>query len=253
MPLPLPAVFAAWVLLSGAFAQQPTATTPPLAPIDFGKLDRTPPKLPPEVSKDAIFGIYLFGLDGSTRVWALLDRSRSDGPYDVLWFDGDADGEWTAAERHTGKVKDPKNVAFALGDYRPPGGDATHKDFRITWTEKLGVRFRLRWRGEKDSFGGYGPSNDSYAGFAAKAAEAPVFVPGWDRPFGFERWIAEPLRRGEDVDFKVFVGNRGDRTGTFSTVDDEFLPAGDHAIATLHYIDGKGEPATARFELKQRC
>jgi hypothetical protein len=128
-----------------------------------------------------------------------------------------------------------------------------HKDCKITWTPKIGVRFKMLWRGSKVTFGGYGPAHDTYAAFAATPAKAPVFVPGWDRPFEFERWIADPLRRGQDSDFKVFVGNRGDRVGAFAAVDDKFLPEGEYVVATLHYTDGSGKPAHAQFDLRERC
>ena len=68
---------------------------------------------------------------------------------------------------------------------------------------------------------------------------------------GYE--IDEPLQRNSATEFKVFVGNRGDRTGTFFAVDDEFLPEGDYAVAVLHYKTAEGRGKTARFELRSRC
>jgi hypothetical protein len=65
--------------------------------------------------------------------------------------------------------------------------------------------------------------------------------------------VRDPLRRGQDTEFKVFVGNRGDRTGAFAAVDDKFLPEGEYAIATLHYTDSAGQPAHAQFDLRERC
>lgn len=257
------AILAGTTLLLGCLANAQAPQAPP-QPIDFAKVDRTPPKLP-DAKATRQYGIYLFGRNGEHRVWAVLEgATKEHGPM-ALYFDRDGDGDLTEpgekfeprqpdkAGLHGGERQAPANVVFALGDYRPPGGDAVHKDFTITWTAKTGVRFRMLWRGSKVSFGGYGPSHDTYAPFTDKPQEAPVFVPGWDRPFAFERWIAEPLQRGGEDDFKVFVGNRGDRTGAFSAVDDEFLPKGEYAVATLHYTGADGEPATARFELKERC
>lgn len=249
------------LLCCSTLAQETQRPTAAPQPIDFPKIDRTPPKLP-AADGARLYGIYLFGLQGEHRVWAVLEGATKERGPGVLYFDLDGDGELTApGERFAGKVADkaaggkpgPADVRFAIGDYRPPGSDATHKDFTITWTAKLGVRFKLLWRGEKVSFGGYGPSRELYAAFADAPQQAPAFVPGWDRPFEFERWIAEPLRRGGSTDFKVFVGNRGDRVGAFAAVDDEFLPPGEFAVATLHYRGKDGKPRTARFELKERC
>ena len=246
------------VLWSTLGAQQPTearstsATAP--VPIDFTKVDRTAPKLPP--TTHATYGIYLFGDQGQHRIWVVLDAPAAGEPPRTLYFDHDGDGDLTEpGECYSGKPKDkePTNIEFTLGDLRAPGGQEIHKDFKITWTQKIGVRFKMLWRGSKVTFGGYGPSHDTYAGFAETPAKAPVFVPGWDRPFEFERWRAEPLRRGQDTDFNVFVGNRGDRVGAFSAVDDKFLPKGEYVVATLHYTDGSGKPAQAQFDLRERC
>ncbi|HEX6813736.1 MAG TPA: hypothetical protein VF384_19100 [Planctomycetota bacterium] len=261
-----PLIAASWCVLllpPVLRAQQPadakaTAETPAPASIDFTKVDRTPPKLPP--TTHATYGIYLFGDHGQHRVWVVLDAKAAGEPPATLYFDRDGDGDLTEpGESCTGKPKQgksPADVEFLLGDLKAPGapGDEVgHKDCKVTWTASLGVRFKMLWRGSKITFGGYGPAHDTYAAFAESPAKAPVFVPGWDRPFEFERWIADPLRRGEDTDFKVFVGNRGDRTGAFAAVDDKFLPPGEYAIATLHYTDGAGKPAQAQFELRERC
>ena len=235
-------------LHAGLAAQQAPADAP--KPIDFAALDRTVKKAPP-LSAEARYGLFLFGKNGEKRVFAILDRSKDAGGkrYDVLWLDRDADGDLTEdGERFTA---DGKGV-FAIGDFLDPGTGRKHTEFTLTWTE-ASVRFRMLWRGEKVTFGGYGPERSTYAQFAATPAEAPVYVPGWDRPFGFEHWMSGTLQRGGSTDFKVFVGNRGDRTGAFSAVDDKFLPANDSPIATLLWTDADGKAQRTRFELPQRC
>ncbi len=250
-------LFSTVLLVGVASAQAPEVQEP--RPLDFTKVDRTPPVLP-AADAHRTYGIYLFGRNGEHRVWAVLEASGAGAAPSALWLDLDGDGALVESERFVGKAEarpriegEAPAVKFTVGDFRPPGSDATHKDFTITWTPKIGVRFRMLWHGKKVSFGGYGPSHDTYAAFARSPQDAPVFVPGHDRPFEFERWIADPLRRGADTDFKVFVGNRGDRVGAFAAVDEDFLPAGEFVVATLHYRDAAGKPATARFELRQRC
>ena len=78
-------------------------------------------------------------------------------------------------------------------------------------------------------------------------------MPGYDRPFEFEHWMSGTLRRGGETSFKVFVGNRGDRTGTFSCVDDKFLGSGEHLLATIIYCNRAGEERRAQFSLPDRC
>jgi hypothetical protein len=101
--------------------------------------------------------------------------------------------------------------------------------------------------------GGYGPTRETYQDFAASPAKAPVFVPGYDRPFEFEHWMSGTFQRGQVTDFKVFVGNRGDRTGAFSCVDQKFLPAGAHLLATLLYRDVEGKRRRHQARLTGRC
>lgn len=249
------------ILLSGLFscalalAQEPSEPTP----IAFHTVDRSTPELP---ASDAArtFGLYLFGPKGEHRVWAVLEAPDKDQPPTTLWFDRDGNGALTDDERIAGKAADkPRTngeappVLFKVGEFTTPGSDHPHRDVSITWTPKIGTRFRMLWRGDKVSFGGYGPTLDTYAAFTGDPKNAPIFVPGYDRPFQFERWQTDALVRGQDTDFKVFLGNQGDRTGAFAAVDDEFLPAGEFVIATLHYQTRGGEAATQRFELRERC
>ena len=61
------------------------------------------------------------------------------------------------------------------------------------------------------------------------------------------------MQRGVDNDFKVFVGNRGDRRGNFSCVDQKFLPADEHVQATLIYRDRDGHEQRYLAKLRERC
>jgi hypothetical protein len=232
-------------------AQSPVARSGP-QPIDLAAIDRTVAKTP-KLTSHARYGLFLFGKDGEKRVWAILDSSNAaaDPPcYDVLYLDRNADGDLTG-EGETLRAGDKEGV-FAIGDFKDPGTGAVHKDFTITWTE-ASVRFRMLWRGTKVTFGGYGPTRETYAQFAKTPAMAPVFVPGWDRPLEFEHWMSGTLKRGESTDFKVFVGNRGDRRGAYSAVDDKFLPAGVVPDATLIWTDADGKERRTKFPLPERC
>src|SRR5215469_16192168 len=73
---------------------------------DLSKTDRCIVKEPAYKAKQPLYGLYLFGPEAKTRVWAVLDKSRPDAPdYDILYFDRNADGDLTAAdERFEGKA-----------------------------------------------------------------------------------------------------------------------------------------------------
>jgi len=55
------------------------------------------------------------------------------------------------------------------------------------------------------------------------------------------------------IDFKVFLGNVGLGPGTFSCVDDKFLPPDDYVVGTLLYKDQSGARQSLRFDMKRRC
>ncbi|MGQ0613109.1 MAG: hypothetical protein ACT4PV_05155 [Planctomycetaceae bacterium] len=225
----------------------------PFRSIDFTTIDRTLGKHPTLVAEKPLYGLFLFGRNAETRVWAMLDRSKETAQaYDLLYLDRDADGDLTEdGERIVGTAQGT-GTRFDIGDFRPPGSDAVHKEFTLTWTP-ASVRFRLLWRGAKVTMGGYGPTHDTYAPFADSPAKAPVFVPGSDRPFEFEHWMSGTLFRGRENDFKVFVGNRGSVTGAFSSVDDKFLPDGVFPIATLVCRDKSGKELRVLAKLTSRC
>ncbi len=231
-------------------AQSPVAKAEP-RPIDFGAVDRSIAKTP-KLTANARYGLFLFGADGEKRVFAILDTTTPEASarYDLLYLDRNANGDLTE-DGETIRVSG-KDGVFKVGDFTDPGTGAVHKDFTITWTEDS-VRFRMQWRGQKVTFGGYGPTRETYAKFAPTAAKAPVFVPGWDRPLEFEHWMSGTLKRGESTDFKVFVGNRGDRAGAFSAVDDKFLPTGIAPEATLIWRDAAGKEQRTKYTLPERC
>ncbi len=251
---------------AGSPSQQAPAAPAPThgagaAPIDFAAVPRKIAREPAYAGAPA-YGCFLFGLNGETRMWAVLERSKPELVVpDVLHLDRDADGDLTeAGERFqvavdggrtevSGEIVEPAAV-FAVGVIEV--GGQKHTDFRLTVYPKR-VGWRMRWRGEQVTMGGYAPELSEYAHFAPTPAAAPIYVPGYDRPFEFERWIREPLARGESKYFKVFVGNRGSQQGTFSCVDDKFLPPGEFVVATLICRVEGGKEERVRNELAERC
>ncbi|MBC8329433.1 MAG: hypothetical protein H8E31_11875 [Planctomycetes bacterium] len=227
-------------------------------PIDFAAVPRTLGELPDLVSDAPLYGLFLFGPRGQTRVWAVLDRSDPEARvYDTLYLDLDGDGDLReAGERFAGEpaALDSPNprCEFLIEEFRPPGSEAVHRDFKITWTAKR-VSYRMKWRGDEVTMGGYGPDPDSYGSFGDSLGTAPILVPGHDRPFQFQPWMSQLLHRGRDNDFKVFVGNPGSGLGCFSTVDDRFLPPEEFLLATLLYTDRQGKQQRYQTKLTERC
>ena len=145
-----------------------------------------------------------------------------------------------------------EQAVFEVGDFKQPGTDTVHTNFRVTWT-RASIRYRMQWRGDKVTMGVFGPERDTYVNFAKSIAKAPVLVPGYDRPFEFEHWMSGTFTRGRKNDFKVFVGNRGSGTGAFSCVDDDFFDRFEYVLATLIYSDTNGKQKSYRTKLEERC
>lgn len=216
-------------------------------PIEFAKVDRRIGKLPE--LRSPLFGLFLFGINGETRVWAVLDRTGERmGVYDLLYVDRNADGDLTGKDERF----EAASAKFVIGDFREPGTDVVHTNFTITWTAQS-IRYEMNWAGGPVTMGCFGPAGDTYANFAASPAEAPIFVPGMERPFEFEHWMSGTLRRGKDTDFKVFIGNRGDRTGAFTCVDDKFLTADEFVLAEVICRDRGDKELRWLVKLTERC
>jgi len=219
----------------------------------------TPPKMQPQlVSSRPLYGVFLFGTEKRTAVWAILDQSQKRSAfYDVLYLDVNADGDFTApGERFTtgAPVQAGRELktTFTIGEFVDPASGARHTEFSVTWRTNR-VSYRMKWKGEAITQGGYGIDPETYGNFADSASEAPVLIPGHDFPFQFQHWMSGELKRTGSTDFKVFMGNIGHGPGTFSCVDDKFLPQGDYVIATLIYKDKSGTEHRARYELRDRC
>src|SRR5215469_757727 len=74
---------------------------------DLSQIERRIAKEPAYKAKQPLYGLYVFGPEAKTRVWAIFDKSKPDAPdYDILYFDPNTDGDLTAPEqRITGKVE----------------------------------------------------------------------------------------------------------------------------------------------------
>ncbi len=241
----------------------------PPAAIDFAAIPRTF-KSEPAYTADPLYGMFLFGEAADVRVWAVLDKSDKDSEtYDVLYLDRDADGILgEEGERFAGKVQGAgtkdASAKFAIGTFTQPSNrkaapagastekPAQHTDMTVTWS-KASVRYRMMWKGKTVTMGGFGPTRETYAGFGPSPEEATVFVPGFDRPLEFERWLSATLEIGGASDFKVFLGAKGSKRGAFSCGDQKLLPEGEYVIATLIYTNDEDEEKRAEVKLRERC
>jgi hypothetical protein len=213
------------------------------------------PKVPPLNAGSYLCGVFLFGEGKEVPVWAVLDKSRKDGElYDLLYLDLNGNGDLTeSGERFKGaSFPNEPRVVFTLPTFAEPGTKRVHTDFLITWRTNR-VSYKMKWNGGPVMMGGFGTDPESYGKFSGSFAAAPILVPGQDRPFQFQHWMSESLKRNEGNDFKVFLGNKGRGSGSFSAVDDKFLPRTDYVSATLVYQDAQGNKREVTYNLRERC
>lgn len=223
---------------------------------DLSKVDRRIAKEPSYKSKQPLYGLYVFGPQAKTRVWAVLDKSKPDAStYDVLYFDRNADGDLTAAnERIDGKPENGR-IQFDLGAFTDPVTGQTHTDMVLSYRpqDDYMVMLSMKWCDQWLIRGGYAIKPGPYTQFAVTPAQAPVLWPGADGPLSFQFWSMSSLTIGGEEDVRVFLGHRGHGSNTFCAVPDTFLPKQVPVLATLIYRDTNGKEKRAQSELRERC
>jgi hypothetical protein len=237
------------LLLTGGYTG--AADTP-----DLGKIERRIAKEPAYKAEQPLYGLYVFGPEAKTRVWAIFDKSRPDATdYDVLYFDSNADGDLTAPEKRIEGKVEAGRVTFDIGSFTDPLTKQKHTEMSITrhGGDAPRVSLRMKWCDKVMIHGGYAPNVGSYTQFATTPAKAPVLWPGADGPLSFQFWQLGPLAIGEAEDVRVFLGHQGQGRNTFCAVPDTFLPEIVPVLATLLYTDKDGKERRAQAELRERC
>jgi hypothetical protein len=233
-------------------------------PPDLSKIDRHIAREPKYIAEHPLYGLYVFGPQAKTRMWAVLDKSsRNAAVYDVLYFDRHADGNLTAADdRIDGRVSPEGEVTFTIGDLVDPVTGDHHteallrregpRDSRSKDPDR-DVRFVMKWRGQTEVQGGYPPTVGPYTRFTPTPADAPVMWPGTEGPLTFQFWELQPLPIGLSGDVRVFLGHQGNGRGTFCALPQTFLLPTVPVLATLVYTDKTGKERWAQSELRERC
>jgi hypothetical protein len=224
---------------------------------DLSQIDRRIAKEPPYVCKQPLYGLYVFGPEARTRVWAVLDKSRADAAeYDVLYFDRNANGDLTeSAKRIVGTAGEGRGLTFRIGSFTDPATGDTHTDLQLTRDAgREGMVFlTMKWRGKHSLAGGYAEQPGPYTQFGTTPQKAPVLWPGGEGPLSFQRWTCDKLTIGAADDFRVFLGHQGHGRNTFMGLSQDFLPKDVKVLATVIYTDRDGKERRVRSELQDRC
>ena len=223
---------------------------------DLTGIDRSVNKEPDYNAEKPLYGLYVFGPEARTRVWAVFDKSDPDaGVYDVLYFDRNANGDLTEPEERIVASGSDDNLTFDIGTFTDELADQTHTGLSISRRtgKEPTVMFRMKWCDKVMVRGGYATDPGPYTQFAESREAAPVLWPGADGPFSFQFWTPDPLTIGREDDVRVFLGQRGHGPNTFCAVPDTFLPKDIPVLATLVFTDTNGKEQRARSELRERC
>lgn len=228
-------------------------------PVDFAKVPRAIEKQPTFVSSKPLYGLFLFGEKRDARVWAVLDQSRKDKPeYDVLYLDLEADGDLTQpSNRIAGTLA--KNVieestepwyTFQVSTLNV--GAERHTNFGIGASGST-FQFSIMWKGKTTWAGPFAPNTGLAAKLGDSPASAPILVPGGVGPFQFELWASDKLKRGDEENIKVFVGNAGSVRGAFCSPANWILPKEEFVTIELVYTDKNDKQQILLVDLKERC
>lgn len=235
------------------------ATAGAAEPRELARIERSIKRQPEYTAEKPLFGLYAFGPEAKTRVWAVLDKSAADNDqYDVLYFDRDGDGDLTDEnERIAGKISEPgRGVTFSIGDFTDPDSKQVHTGLTLTRrpSDDGSVMLKLTWQGREVMHGGYADAAGPYTQFASSIAQAPILWFDASGKFGFQPWIMNrDLTIGSSVDVRVFLGHQGIGKNTFCAVSQEFLPRGVKVLATLVYTDSEGREQRQVNEFPERC
>src|SRR5262249_1374305 len=135
---------------------------------DLAKIDRKIKKQPAYTAKQPLFGLYVFGPEAKTHVWAVLDKSDAPNQqYHVLYFDRCGDRDLTDdGERIDG------NDSFSIGDFSDPDSGDTHTSLVLTRRadQEGSVMLRLNWKGREPMRGGFAEAAGPYTQFASDVA-----------------------------------------------------------------------------------
>jgi len=241
------------------------ADDPPFVPLDYGKLARTITKEPTYQARP-LYALFVFGPAGEARMWAVLDKTRSDlDYYDVLYFDRNANGDLTEPdERFVGTYSERgaragMALVLRIPELRVPGTGIVHKKFLVSTVRKKGRRgiwFRMRWRGTTTVSGGYGATGMDTTLWASTPAKAPVIRPTVLGPLSFALWGPKTvtLPVGGSGSISLLVGSRGSGPDTLAVVDEHHLDLEKDALtATLIARDAAGRELRTRTRITGHC
>jgi hypothetical protein len=222
---------------------------------DLSKIERRIAKEPIYKAKQPLYGLFVFGPEAKSRVWAILDKSKPDAPnYDILYFDRNADGDLTASEeRIAGEVNKEGHTTFDIGSFTDPVTKQEHTKMSIFLQDSRTptVQLLMKWCDKVMIWGGFPPDVGCFMQFATTPAKAPVLWPGADVPFSFQFQMLKPLNIGGGEYVHVLLGHQGHGRNTFCAVSHTFLPKEVPVRVTLLYTDKEGKERRAQSELRE--
>lgn len=239
--------------------------SPVFQAVDFEKIERKIEKEPVYVA-NPLYALFLFGPDAKTRVWAVLDKSKSELEYhDVLYLDKDADGNLTdPGEKFTGQYSERgaragMAMTIKAGDLPVRGTDRVHRDLKfstIVKTGRKGIWFTMLWCGKEVVSGGATRTGMDSTCWAPSPGQAPILRPTAEGPLSFAIWGGPPtpvLKIGTSTRLSFMVGNRGSGSDTLCYLSDKFLvPGKDQIFATVITRDKKGRVIETREEIRDK-
>ena len=197
-------LFVAWTNFAQAFQEtSPASKTdekvePTYEEVDYKKIERRLAAEPEYVSEPR-YALFLFGSQGTHKMWVVLDKSDASLEYyDVMYCDKNFDGDLTGPdERFTSDFDEDRaraglGIMLQAGEINVPGEDVTHTKFIVATVNKRNKNksdgsawFRMRWNGTDEMSGGYAPARAQTTVWGKSLETAPIFRPNPNGAFSF--------------------------------------------------------------------
>jgi hypothetical protein len=239
---------------------------------DLGNVPRKIGREPRYSSDRPLYGLLLFGREGNTRLWLVLDG-------EVVYLDRNGNGDLTeSGERFpVTEIRDqfanhiPQDVFgeacnFRLGDVREAGGRVEHGPLSLTlYRPKAGAmpasplaKQQAKILAEQREFVDLGVYlrkkhwQTARPRLSLKPEEAPVVH--FDGPLTFALASEPVLKRRHENEFRVKVGTPGLGESAFAVLDYEgVVPKDVHPVAEIDFASGVRGPMRQRYVLSHRC
>jgi hypothetical protein len=253
-----------YVLILGALYAAPAAWVQNRP--DLARIERAIDKEPHYLCDQPLYGLLAFGPRAETRAWIVLDKSSPEGPYDLVYFDLNGNGDLTDLGERLAPAEtssDGKRCTFRIAKFKDRTSGNTHRIELCTGKDDV-EHLLVYWRGTLRISCGFdvsplGVFGDWKSGpprcFSDRPDTAPILWPGAEEPLEVVQRHAPGTSWHVGRETRVFamLGHRGLGRSSFCAISNDYLRAGLSIQATLTCTRADGGGERVQVNLGERC